>query len=614
MAWGPGPGDSRREDLFSAAEREIRAVVSAGWWPTARAGQREHALAGHVIELPDATQWLFGAWARWYRKHPGDTQWYLCPPPYATVVRRSGRTAAPSAGLPPHVVPLGPDFNVSSPAALPFVGADLSQLTGRVRATVESAAALPASDFPKPAENTPRWLADFSPEVPNTVAACWGVMLWCASAPVFDAQRDADLLALWEPYRVAPLPRIEGPRWLTPPTLEELVSLYVERLRAHNVQAAVVILRTMWATASALRDEPRFTARADALLAILNVTLSDPQQDYGALPHGDAAVAQLWITRCPPNLSPGLRAESSPGDGFRHLFYDLAGCLVPAAGEPGDPAFVEPRLIAASMLATDLAIVRQDVVTEVTRWLDPEIRFTVQAMISQPGHPLRRRFWPIDQRLPQQLRDGTAGNREELLAVLFSVALSWCRLGGGIPARPRGFPAPVAVLAELIGLERATATTPAAVPPPPPQQWGAQPPQQQWGAPPVQPGQEAAQPPAPGWGAQPGRPGQEAAQAPAPGWGAQPGQPGQPGQEAAQPSAPGWGAQPVPPGSEGRQPAAQGQQWGAQPPDQRTARAEFGSDGRLVVPGAHGQGAPPAEPAAHGEQAAPFGAPGASYQ
>lgn len=568
VAWGPG--DAQQEDVFSAAEREIKAVVSASWWPTARAEQREHAVAGRAVELPDGTQWLFGAWARWYRRHPGDNQWYLCPPPYATSVRRSGKAATGVSGLPPHVIPLGPDFDVTAPAALPFIGADLSPLTARVRATVESAAALSAADFPR-GENPPRWLAEFSPDAPSTVAACWGVMLWCASAPVFDAQRDADLLALWEPYRAVPLPRIEGPRWLTPPTLEDLVALYAERLRAHNVQSAVVVLRTMWATASALRDEPRFTARADALLAILNATLSDPQQDYGALPHGDAAVAQLWVTRCPPNLSPGLRAESSPGDGFRHLFYDLAQCLVPVAGEPGDPTFVEPRLIAASLLAADLAIVRQDVVAEVTRWLDPEIRFTVQAMISQQGHPLRRRFWPIDQRLPPQLRDGSTGNREELLATMFAVALAWCRLGGGIPARPRGFPAPVAILAEMIGLERATATTPAA-PPPPPQQWGAPPPpnvsrqgpQQQWGA----------QPPA------------QAVPGPAQQWGAP-----QPAAEAQQP--------------------AQGQPWGAQPPHQRTARAEFGPDGQLILPGQ--DDARPAEPA-QGEQAAGLGQPGVPYQ
>ncbi|WP_106402349.1 hypothetical protein [Actinocorallia populi] len=610
MAWGPS--DSRQEDLFDAAEREIKAVVSASWWPTARAEQREHAVAGRVVELPDATQWLFGAWARWYRKHPGDNQWYLCPPPYATSVRRSGKTAAAVSGLPPHVIPLGPDFEVTAPAALPFFGADLAPLTARVRATVESAASLPPGDFPRP-ENPPRWLADFSPDAPNTVAACWGVMLWCASAPVFDAQRDADLLALWEPYRAAALPRIEGPRWLTPPTLEDLVSLYAERLRAHNVQSAVVILRTMWATASALRDEPRFTARADALLAILNVTLADPQQDYGALPHGDAAVAQLWVTRCPPNLSPGLRAESSPGDGFRHLFYDLARCLAPAAGEPGGPTFVEPRLIAAALLAADLAIVRQDLVAEVTRWLDPEIRYTVQAMIAQPGHPLRRRFWPIDQRLPPQLRDGASGNGEELLAVLYAVALGWCRLGGGIPARPRGFPAPVAVLAELVGLERATATTPAA-PPPPPQQWGA-PPQQgapQQGAP-FQPGaSQQGAPLQPGM-PQPGAPQQ--GEPPQPGM-PQPGTPfqqGAPQPGASQQGAPQqWGPpqQPhVPPGAQGGQQPAQGQPWGTQP-HQRTARAEFGPDGQLILPG---QDARPAEPGAQGEQAQ-FGQPGAPYQ
>ncbi|GAA0966986.1 hypothetical protein [Actinocorallia libanotica] len=588
MAWGPG--DSRQEDLFDAAEREIKAVVSASWWPTAQAEQREHAVAGRVIELPDATQWLFGAWARWYRKHPGDNQWYLCPPPYASSVRRSGRTADGVSGLPPHVIPLGPDFEAAAPAALPFIGADLSPLTARIRATVESAAALPPGDFPRP-ENPPRWLAEFAPAAPNTVAACWGVMLWCASAPVFDAQRDPDLLALWEPYRAAPLPRIEGPRWLTPPTLEELVSLYAERLRAHQVQAAVVILRTMWATASALRDEPRFTARADALLAILNATLADPQQDYGALPHGDAAVAQLWVTRCPPNLSPGLRAESSPGDGFRHLFYDLAHCLVPAAGEPGDPTFVEPRLIAAALLAADLAIVRQDLVTEVTRWLDPELRFTAQAMITQPGHPLRRRFWPIDQRLPPQLRDGTAAGREELLAVLYAVALGWCRLGGGIPARPRGFPAPVAVLAELIGLERATATTPATPPPPPPQQWGAL----QQGAP------------------QQGMPQQGALQQGAPQQGMP--HPGASQQGAPQQAPQQWGAQqpPVPPGPQQQAPQqqpVQGQPWGTQPPGQHTARAEFGPDGQLVLPG---QDARPADAGAPGEQAQ-FAQQDAPYQ
>ncbi|WP_148086297.1 hypothetical protein [Actinocorallia herbida] len=564
MAWGPG--EQRRDDPFGAAEQAVRDVVGASWWPSARPGQREHALAGQVVELPDGTQWLFGAWARWYRKHPGDTQWYLCPPPYAAHVRGSGKQAQPGSPPPPHVVPIGPDFTARAAAVLPPFGADLGALTGRVRATLESAATLNAQDHPLP-ENPARWIADFLPTVPSTVAACWGTVLWCAAAPVFDAREDAKLLGLWEPYRTAPLPRIDGPRWLTPPTLAELASLYVERLRAHRVEAAVVVLRTMWATASVLREEPRFAARAEALLAILGSTLADPQVDYGALPHGDVAVAQLWITRCPPHLTSALRVESSPGDGFRHAFYDFAQTLVAAAGEPGGAAFVEPRLIAAALLAADLSVVRQDVVQEVSRWLDPELRFTVQAMVAQAGHPLRRRFWPEANRLPEPLRAGTAAQREEVLAALCALDLAWCRLGGGIPARPRGFPAAIAVLAELVGVERATATTPA----PPPQAWGAQPsagtgqrpqPQDapaQAGWSPQGPGQDA--PGQAGWNPQQGQAQDAAAQA---AWSPQQGQPqdapAQGGwnprqsQQQPQPGAP-WGAQ---------QPAGAGTPWSPQ--------------------------------------------------
>ncbi|WP_460302264.1 hypothetical protein [Actinocorallia aurea] len=489
MGWGPG--ESRRDDPFDAAERAVRDVVGAEWWATARPGQREHALAAQVVELPDGSQWLFGAWARWYRKHAGDTQWYLCPPPYAAHVRASGKQAQAGSPPPPHVVPLGPDFAGSAARALPVFGGDLSALTDRVRATVTSAAMLSPQDHPIP-ENPARWLAEFSTAGPSTVAACWGTMLWCAAAPVFDGLEDERLLDVWKQYRAAPLPRVAGPRWLTPPTLEQLVSLYTERLRAHRVESAVVVLRTMWAIASVLRDEPRFAARAEALLAVLGSTLADPQVDYGALAHGDAAVAQLWITRCPPHLTPALRVESSPGDGFRHAFYDFAQTLVGAAGEPAAAAFVEPRLIAAALLAADLSVVRQDVVQEVSRWLDPELRFTVQAMVAQAGHPLRRRFWPEGNLLPEPLRTGIAADRAEVLAALCALDLAWCRLGGGIPARPRGFPAAIAVLAELVGVARATATTPELSE----HVWGGRRPQEtdQRPQPPVQP-QPQPQPP-----------------------------------------------------------------------------------------------------------------------
>ncbi|ACY96181.1 AAA family ATPase [Thermomonospora curvata] len=455
----------------------MRAMVSAGWWPSAPPQQRQHVIAGRMLVLPDGTWWLFGAWARWYRLHPSDGQWYLCPPPQAPATRMAARPA-PQTGrlpmLPPHVLPAGPDFTFQAPAPLPFVGHGISpEVTDRVRATIEQAAALPAADYP-------HWWALFSSDVPSTVAATWGVMLWCAVAPVFDSRLDEQMLRLWEPYRARPLPEVDGPRWLTPPPLEALVGLYAERLRAGRVDAAVSVLRTMWAMAGALRDDPRFQARADALLAILNATLANPQMDYGVLPYGDQALVQQWLTRCPPSLAPALRHESSPGDNVRHAYYEFAEALVPIAGDPADPAYIEPRLVAAALLAADLAKVRQDVAAQVVPWLDPEIRYTIQAVQGQTGHPLRR-LWPQDARLPEQLRAGLEGGEraESLLASAYALDLAWCRLVG-IPARPRGFPMPTAILGEIIGASRARAAVAAAPITPPP---GVSQPLQQAGRP-----------------------------------------------------------------------------------------------------------------------------------
>ncbi|GAA3241217.1 hypothetical protein [Actinocorallia longicatena] len=597
MAWAPG-GSRQQGDAFATAERDVKALVGARSWAGQAAGQRQQAVAARVLALPDGSEWVFGAWARWYRKHAADTEWYLCPPPYATAVRGSARTAATSSPLPPHVVPVGPDFSaVTAADALPFVDVDLSRLTGPARAIVEAAAALSPAEYPRP--EAPRWVQEFSPHVPVTVAVTWGVMLFCADAPVFDAALDDSLLALWNPYRVAPLPLIAGPRWLTPPTLEQLAGLYGERVRAGASGAASGILRTIWATASALREEKRFRPRADALLAILG---GDGKNDERAAQQNDAALVTAWIGRCPGNLASSLRAETSAGEHLRHAFYDFAEALVPSAGAPGDVHFVEPRLIAASLLAADLSVIRQDVVGQVIAWLDPEVRYTIQAMIAQPGHPLRRRFWPAETHLPDQLRRATR-DPAGLLASLYHLDLAWCRLGGGIPARPRGFPATIALLTELIG-DRATGTTPLAPaapnpvpaapawqqpvqpsqpapdarPLPSPLTWGAHPQSpaaqsqpygvpagsQPWpGAPEAQPWaaqQDSDGPPVAAgqpWGAQTGPDGLPVpVQQP---WGAQPGPEGQPaGQQ--------WGAQ------QGGQPA--GQQWGAQQggPDAGQAR------------------------------------------
>ncbi|MBO2454275.1 AAA family ATPase [Actinomadura barringtoniae] len=431
-------------------------MVAAGWWASAPPQQRQHAIGGRMLMLPDGTWWLFGAWARWYRLHPSDGQWYLCPPPLSPAVRMAARPAQHGSGqvpaLPPHVVPAGPDFSYSPPISLPFVGHGFAtDLTYNVRSTVESAAALPTSEYP-------HWWSQFTPETPSTVAVSWGVMLWCCSAPAFDSRLDGQMLDLWKPYKAKPLPDVDGPRWLTPPPLEALVGLYAERLRASRVDAAVVVLRTMWAVASVLREDPRFQVRADALLEMLSATLSNPTVDYGALPYGDQALVQQWLTRCPPHLVPALRNESSPGDNFRHAYYSLAEVIGDLAGDPADPAYIEPRLVAAALVAADLDVVRKEMAANIVPWLDPEIRYTVQAVGSQAGHPLRR-LWPTDQRLPDPLRAALAQGdaAERVLAATYEVDLAWCRLAG-MPARPRGFPVPTAVIAELIGRERARAT------------------------------------------------------------------------------------------------------------------------------------------------------------
>ncbi|WP_344263709.1 AAA family ATPase [Actinomadura napierensis] len=501
------------QDPFAEAERDTRAMVAAQWWPSAPPQQRHHAIAGRMLVLPDGTWWLFGAWARWYRLHPSDGQWYLCPPPRTRAVRMAARPAQQGGmqvpQLPPHVIPAGPDFSYDPPASLPFVGHGFaSELTAQVRATVESAAALPAPDYP-------HWWSQFTQETPSTVAVAWGVMMWCASAPAFDARLDAQMLDLWKPYRARPLPDVDGPRWMTPPPLETLVGLYSERLRASRVDAAVVVLRTMWAVASALRDDVRFQIRADALLAILGTTLSNPTVDYGALPYGDQAIVQQWLTRCPPHLVPALRNESSPGDNFRHAFYTLSEVLARSAGDPADPAHTEPRMVAAALLAADLDVVRKDVADSIVPWLDPEIRYTVQAVTEQKGHPLRR-LWPADLRLPEPLGSACSGeDAETLLAAMYELDLAWCRLGG-MPARPRGFPVPTAIIAGIIGRTRARATaaaptqTPPPSPPPSPQvgmqsQPGVAPGSSPRPPEPQGPAQPFVQPPAqPGWENAPG--------------------------------------------------------------------------------------------------------------
>ncbi|MFV2176489.1 hypothetical protein, partial [Actinomadura sp. LOL_011] len=582
-------------------------MVAAAWWPSAAQQQRQHSIGGRMLVLPDGTWWLFGAWARWYRLHPSDGQWYLCPPPRTPAVRMAARPAQQGGGrapdLPPHVVPAGPDFSYDPPAGLPFVGHGFAtDLTSRVAATVQSAAALAAAEYP-------HWWTQFTPETPSTVVAAWGVMLWCAPAPAFDSRLDAQMLDLWKPYRAVPLPDVDGPRWLTPPTLESLVGLYAERLRASRVDAAVVVLRTMWAVANALREDVRFQTRADALLAILGTTLANPTVDYDALPYGDQAIVQQWLTRCPPNLVPALRNESSPGDDFRHAFYTLSEVIADLSGDPGAPAYIEPRLVAAALLAADLAVVRRDVAGAIVPWLDPEIRYTVQAVTDKQGHPLRR-LWPDDMRLPEPLRSaaGSGPGAEALLAAMYEADLAWCRLGG-MPARPRGFPVPTAVVAGIIGRNRARATasspthtsTPRPAMPPPASAMQSQPGLAPGAAPnppgPAQPDRPFVQPPAERAWEGPAED-REVAAPPYTELGFGPSAVPPPG---AGPAAPGGWSSPnenpnIPPPRGARPPAAAASAMPGPGPDARGAGRGPGDVGRSGALGSGGESPPPGVP------------------
>ncbi|MEV5570922.1 hypothetical protein AB0L06_12805 [Spirillospora sp. NPDC052269] len=605
MVWGPGRGNAPPpgQDPFAAAERDTRAMVAAGWWQSAPPQQRQHAIAGRMLVLPDGTWWLFGAWARWYRLQPSDGQWYLCPPPHSPVVRAGARPAQYAGGqppqLPPHVVPAGPDFSYDPSPSLTFVRRGFaSELTARMRSTLASAAALPGAEYPHDGKI-------FTARTPSTVVAAWGVMLWCAAAPAFDARHDAAMTGLWARHRANPLPDVDGPRWLTPPPLSQLVGLYAERLRAGRVDSAVVVLRTIWATASALRDDPRFQARSDALLAMAGATLGNPTVDYGALPYGDEAIVQQWLTRCPPHLVPALRTESSPGDSFRHAFYTFAEAVADITGDASDPAYIEPRMVAAALLAADLAVVREDVASAIVPWLDPEIRYTVQAVMSNHGHPLRR-LWPDDLTLAEPLRSAVAASGEgadTLLAAMYELDLAWCRLAGGMPARPRGFPTPNAIVAGIIGPERTRATSRTSTGIAIPKKNAHSQPPSPFGMPvqPAQPGQ-APQPPqapyappgapdmagAPGGPPGAGAPPQPLGQPPVPGAFGPPATPGYPPQGAAQgafgqPGVPGRPAQAVqPPGQPYVQPPANQEQPFVQPA--QPVDPQFGAPAQPVDP------------------------------
>jgi hypothetical protein len=460
-------------DPFLAAEQRTRALVGAAWWPAAQPIQRFQAIAAHTLTLPDGSWWVFGAGGRWYRLHPADRRWYMCPPPEATLTRRAARGPAPGPGrapatppglrpgpgpaappgsgpgsgpgqpprIPPALLPAGPDLAAAAEPPVAVAGEPVpDNITFQLRQILSQAASAPADDYPL------KW-SFFDAGTPSTVAAAWAAMLWCARVPVFDG--DASMLELWRPYLAAPLPGQGGLRWLMPPPLGSIAAVYAERLRAGRADAAGQLARFMVMTARALREDARFRFRADALLAMAEPILSRPDVDGQALGYGDRAVERRWMDRCPPSLAAALSWDTAPGERFAHAWYDLATAVRPLCGQPDSPGFVEPRAAATALLAADMAGYRPDLAGEVGGWLDPEARELLGTVLGEPGHALRT-LWPVRGRLPETLPPVNTETLAVMLGAAAEMDLCWCRIaGGGVPIPPDGFAVPDACAMEL---------------------------------------------------------------------------------------------------------------------------------------------------------------------
>jgi hypothetical protein len=400
---------------------------------------------------------MYGAWAHWYRRHPADGRWFPCPPPQATLTRRSAfspRQGFVPPGIPAELLPTGPDFTHDFGTPLAVAGTPVSGAAAyRLRQIITEAALAPPGDYPL------GW-SHFLHGTPSTVAATWSTLLWCAAVPLFDPDVDAHLLDLWEPYLA---PRTDGLapahpagtrphrgrlRWLVRPLLRTIIGLYAERLHAGRPDAAGQIARCMAMTAQALRDDPRFQVRATALLAMLEPIQVNPAVDHHALGYGEQAVEREWIKRCPAPLLSAVFGDTAPGECFQLAFYDLAVAVAPMCGDPGTPTFMEPRHAATALIAADMAGYRPDLAGLVGTWLDPELRGLLLSVLEQPGHPLRG-LWPTRDRMPETFRPANASIALDVLSATAALDFAWCRLAKGIPIPPDGFTVPEAFAAIL---------------------------------------------------------------------------------------------------------------------------------------------------------------------
>lgn len=215
-------------DDFAAVEADVRVMVADARWQGLSAAARAHALAARAVVTPDGGRWLFGAHGRWYLHDPADGRWHLAAPPRAHRVRPTRRGAL----LPdPHMLPDAPDFTTVPCSTQAFIGPDVpADLTERVRVLLRANGRKSEHDYPLTAFDE-----IFAADVPSTVAAVWGTVMWCAYAPAFDGNER--LITIFGEYLRRPLPGDDWVRWLPAPPLTALVTLFAERVRAADLPA-----------------------------------------------------------------------------------------------------------------------------------------------------------------------------------------------------------------------------------------------------------------------------------------------------------------------------------------------------------------------------------------
>ncbi|MEV0379204.1 hypothetical protein [Nonomuraea sp. NPDC050643] len=410
-------------DAFTSAEAEVRAMVADPRWQGLSVPDRAHVLAARILVTPDGDRWLFGAHARWHLHDPADGRWHLAPPPRGTRARQVGHAAA---ALPDAVVPHGHDFHAEPGSTQAFVGPDVPErLTEQLRVLVRACGRKSELDYPLTAFGE-----IFASDVPSTVAAVWGTIMWCAYAPAFDGNER--LITIFGEYLRRSLPGDEWVRWLPAPPLLDLVTLVAERLRAGRSRAALRLAAVMADTAQILLLDTRFRPRALALLTMVEPMLRRPGLgDAGE----DDETRRAWLERCPARLCRALLVENDPAEHFSHTLYDLVEALAFTA---------EPPRAAATFLA-DLSDSRETLPARLDhrlRMAYEELRqagltSTSAAESTQPeGFPVRPGGVSVAPAPVLEVAPPDRGSAAEVLGAAYAMGLAWGRLTGAkVPER-----------------------------------------------------------------------------------------------------------------------------------------------------------------------------------